>query len=91
MFKRKKKKKFKIKFEFTKILTISVLLMCSRWIELTYRLAQSGREQTAEQLSIAIVTVILGTIISYCFKSFGEKNSRNKYSVKEVKEIEYED
>lgn len=81
--KNKKTKKRKFKFEFTKIIVVVVFLICTRWIELTYKLAQSGKEQTAEQLSIAVVTVMLGAIVSYCLKSFGEKNSRNKYSILE--------
>lgn len=78
-----RKRKKPIKIEFTKTIVIIILIITSRWIELTYRLAQQGKEQIAENLSITIATVILGTIITYALKSYGEKNSRNKYNIEE--------
>lgn len=78
-----KRRKHKIKIEFTKILVITIILITSRWIELTYKLAQQGKEQIAENLSMTIASVILGTIITYALKSYGEKNSKNKYNIEE--------
>ncbi len=77
-----KKAKWK-KIEFSKLIIIAIFVLCSRWVELTYRLAMADKGQIAEQLAIAIVTTILGSIIAYSLKSFGEKNSRNKYKVEE--------
>lgn len=77
----KKKKRKKFKFEFTKILTVAVLIMCARWIELTYRLAADGKDQIAERLAIAIVTTIIGDLVSYRLQSYGQKNSLNKYQI----------
>ncbi len=74
------------KIEFSKLIIIAIFALCSRWVELTYRLAMADKEQIAEQLAIAIVTTLLGSIVAYSIKSFGEKNSRNKYKVEE-KEI----
>ncbi len=85
--KKKKKVVKKKRIDFSKLIIIAVFVLCSRWIELTYRLAMADKEQIAEQLAIVIVTTILGSIIAYGCKSAFEKNSRNKYGVAEVEEI----
>ncbi len=85
--KAEKKKIKRKKIEFSKLIIIAVFVLCSRWIELTYRLAMADKEQIAEQLAIAIVTTLLGSIVAYSVKSYGEKNSRNKYGVVEEKEV----
>lgn len=74
-----RKGKKRKKLGFTKIVLIVILVLSVRWIELTYRLAMAGKEQTAEQLSIAIVTLVLGSFVTVALKRFGEKNSLNKY------------
>lgn len=84
------KRKKMVRMEFSKIIIVAVFVLCTRWIELTYHLAMADKEQIAEQLAIAIVTTLLGSITAYSFKSFGEKNSRNKYGF-EVKKEKIED
>lgn len=76
--KEKKPRKWK-KLGFTKVVMLIILAMSMRWIELTYRLAQQGKEQVAENLSTAIVTLVLGAFVTVALKRFGEKNSLNKH------------
>ncbi len=71
--KKKNKTIKKKRFEFSKLILVAVFILCSRWIELTYKLAMADKEQIAEQLAIVIVTTILGSIVTYSLKSYGEK------------------
>ena len=39
-------------------------------LQLSYFLAFLGRTEIAENLSMTVVTTIIGTVITYCIKSF---------------------
>lgn len=41
-------------------------------LQLSYLLAFLGRTEIAENLSMTVVTAIIGTVITYCIKSFKE-------------------
>lgn len=82
-----RKNKKRKKLGFTKIVLIVILVLSVRWIELTYRLAMAGKEQVAEQLSVAIVTLVLGSFVTVAIKRFGEKNSLNKHIYGKEREV----
>lgn len=79
----KQKKKIRLpKLEFTKVILFVMTVFGIRWVEMSYSLAFQGLESNSE-VTVTVVSVLLGTIYSvYMAKSFGEKNSRNKYKIK---------
>lgn len=70
------------KLEFMKIVVYLTFLLSLMSIVLSYVLAFCGLDSNAEVTS-EIVRTLLVTIVAYALKSFGEKNSRNKYSIDE--------
>ena len=52
------------------------------WVTWSYVLASLGKDPV-ENLAIAIVSTLIVALLAYFVKSFGEKNSRNKYKVDE--------
>lgn len=61
-----------------------LVLMCVAisWVTWSYVLASLGKDPV-ENLAIAIVSTLIVALLAYFVKSFGEKNSRNKYKVDE--------
>lgn len=61
-----------------------LVLMCVAisWVTWSYVLASLGKDPV-ENLAIAIVSTLIIALLAYFIKSFGEKNSRNKYKVDE--------
>lgn len=61
-----------------------LVLMCvaMAWVTWSYVLASLGKDPV-ENLAIAIVSTLIVALLAYFVKSFGEKNSRNKYKVDE--------
>ena len=47
-------------------------------LQLSYLLAFLGRTEIAENLSMTVVTTIIGTVITYCIKSFKETKEEEK-------------
>lgn len=47
-------------------------------LQLSYLLAFLGRTEIAENLSMTVVTAIIGTVITYCIKSFKETKEAEK-------------
>ena len=47
-------------------------------LQLSYLLAFLGRTEIAENLSMTVVTAIIGTVITYCIKSFNETKEEEK-------------
>lgn len=57
---------------YTKKLVKWILAISMIDLQLSYLLAFLGRTEIAENLSITVVTAIIGTVITYCIKSFKE-------------------
>ena len=72
------------RFEFSKLVVSFVFVLSTAWISASYVLAYLGREINTE-VTVSVIATLLGTILTYSLKSFAEKNSRNKYNVKENK------
>jgi hypothetical protein len=86
--KRKKKNK-KPKIEFTKLLVAIVNIFGILWVEQSYILAFMGYDSNSE-VTVTIVSALLGVVNSgYFLKSFGEKNSMNKFNYHE--DFDYDD
>ena len=67
---------------FSQKLILLLLATSIIWVTWSYILATIGREPV-ESLAIAIVSTLILGLLAYFIKSFGEKNSRNKYKVDE--------
>ena len=74
-FKKKKKK-----FEFSKVLVVWAMSITTICIALSYILAALGLDSCSE-VTYAVVTTLTAIAVAYEAKSYGEKNSRNKYGV----------
>lgn len=63
---------------------LMLVLICASmaWVTWSYVLASLGKDPV-ENLAIAIVSTLIVALLAYFVKSFGEKNSRNKYKVDE--------
>ena len=70
------------KLTFSQKLLLVLLSISAIWVTWSYILATIGREPV-ESLAIAIVSTLILGLLAYFIKSFGEKNSRNKYKVDE--------
>lgn len=70
----------KKKIEFSKVLVSWALVITSLCIIASYALSIQGLEPCAE-ITEAVITTNLGIVAAYEAKSFGEKNSRNKYNI----------
>ena len=77
-------KKFKKnhKFEFSKFVVVWVLVLTTGTIVASYVLASQDLDPI-EGLAETLVTSLAVIVVTYCVKSLGEKNSRNKYGVGE--------
>ena len=63
-------------------LIITLLVVSIVWVSASYVLAALGKE-ALQELSSTVVSVLIIGLVAYFIKSFGEKNSRNKYGVDE--------
>lgn len=95
----------KLNIEFSKILTTTVIIVCSGvaiWSTIKYYLLVEVAINTGNDilpdatLPVACITTILGAVLSYSLYQFGLKNSRNRYGVDESGQpfktaVEYED
>lgn len=70
------------KLTFSQKLLLVLLSISAIWVTWSYILATIGKEPI-ENLAIAIVSTLILGLLAYFIKSFGEKNSRNKYKVDE--------
>ncbi len=78
----KKKKKRKKKIEFSKILVTWALILTTICVAMSYILSLLDRDP-ASDVTVAVATTCIAIGVGYQAKSFGEKNSRNKYRVSE--------
>lgn len=63
---------------YTKKLVKWILVISMIDLQLSYLLAFLGRTEIAENLSMTVVTTIIGTVITYCVKSFKETKEAEK-------------
>ena len=63
-------------------LLLVLICVSTAWVTWSYVLASLGKDPV-ENLAIAIVSTLILGLLAYFIKSFGEKNSRNKYKVDE--------
>lgn len=63
---------------YTKKLVKWILAISIFDLQLSYLLAFLGRTEIAENLSMTVVTAIIGTVITYCIKSFKETKEAEK-------------
>lgn len=63
---------------YTKKLVKWILAISIFDLQLSYLLAFLGRIEIAENLSMTVVTAIIGTVITYCIKSFKETQEEEK-------------
>lgn len=63
---------------YTKKLVKWVLMVSLFDLQLSYLLAFLGRVEIAEDLSITVVTTVVGTVVTYCIKSFKETKEEEK-------------
>lgn len=75
---------------YTKNLVTWIVFNATVWVYLTYILALMGREDIAETLSGEVVTVIIGTVLTYAVKALFENIFKYK-STNKKKESEDED
>jgi uncharacterized membrane protein YqgA involved in biofilm formation len=73
----------KRKAEFSKTAVFLILLFCMGCVTANYVLAFRNAENVNSEVTITLVTTILGTVIGYFLKSLGEKHSRNKHKIDE--------
>ncbi|MDO4741060.1 MAG: hypothetical protein Q4A66_10365 [Eubacteriales bacterium] len=77
----KEKKKQKKTWEFSKILVTWAMLITTICIALSYILSALQRD-TCSDVTQSVVITLTAIAVAYEAKSYGEKNSRNKYGVK---------
>ena len=63
---------------YTKKLVKWILAISIFDLQLSYVLAFLGKTEIAENLSMTVVTAIIGTVITYCIKSFKETKEAEK-------------
>lgn len=70
------------KFEFSKFLVIWALIITTVALTTSYILALLGHDP-CQEITVSIAGACIAIAVSYEAKSYGEKNSRNKYRVSE--------
>lgn len=77
---------------YTKKLVKWILAISMIDLQLSYLLAFLGRTEIAENLSMTVVTAIIGTVITYCIKSFKETKEAEKVAyLREKNGVEQEE
>lgn len=77
---KKRRRKKKKKVEFSKILVTWALVLTTLCVALSYVLSFSDHDP-ASDVTVAVASACIAIAVAYEAKSFGEKNSRNKYGV----------
>ncbi|HIY04341.1 MAG TPA: hypothetical protein H9733_05205, partial [Candidatus Anaerotignum merdipullorum] len=76
---------------YTKKLVKWILAVALVDLQLSYLLAFLGKTEIAENLSMTVVTAIIGTVVTYCIKSFKETKEEEKVAyLREKNGIEQE-
>lgn len=78
MAKRRRKKK---KLEFSKLLVLWSLILTTACIIISYILAFQDHDSCSD-ITTSVATTCIAIAVGYEAKSFGEKNSRNRYGIK---------
>lgn len=75
-----KKRRKRKKKEFSKILVTWALVLTTVCVALSYALSFADHDP-ASDVTVAVASACIAIAVAYEAKSFGEKNSRNKYNV----------
>ena len=75
-----KKRREKKKMEFSKLLVTWALVLTTICVGLSYGLAFADHDPVQE-VTVSVATACIAIGVAYQAKSYGEKNSRNKYGV----------
>ena len=70
----------KNKIEFSKILVAWAVVITTACVLASYVLAIFGLDVCSD-VTVAVITTCVAIAVSYEAKSFGEKNSRNRYGI----------
>lgn len=62
---------------YTKVIVFVIVINAVLWVWCSYFLAYLGRYEIAQALSQTAITTILGTVITYCFKSLVENVNKH--------------
>lgn len=73
-------KRPKRKIEFSKILVAWALILTTLCVAISYGLSFTDHDP-ASDVTVAVASACIAIAVAYQAKSFGEKNSRNKYGV----------
>jgi len=73
----------KKRIEFSKIAVVFITIFCMGCVAANYILAFMNAQNINSEVTIMLVSTILGTVLGYFLKSLGEKHSRNKHLKKE--------
>ena len=76
---------------YTKKLVKWVMAISLFDLQLSYLLAFLGKTEIAENLSMTVVTGIIGTVVVYCVKSFKETKEEEKVAYLREKNIVSQD
>ena len=76
----KKRRKKKKKMEFSKFLVTWALVLTTICVTLSYGLAFTDHDPVQE-VTVSVASACIAIGVAYQAKSYGEKNSRNKYGV----------
>lgn len=71
---------------YTKKLVKWVMAISLFDLQLSYLLAFLGRVEIAENLSMTVVTTIIGTVVTYCIKSFKETKEEERLRYEKEKD-----
>ncbi len=74
-------KKKKRKLEFSKLLVLWALILTTACIIVSYILAFQDHDSCSD-ITTSVATTCIAIAVGYEAKSFGEKNSRNRYGIK---------
>lgn len=80
IFGTKKKRRKRKKAEFSKILVTWALVLTTLCVALSYGLSFTDHDP-ASDVTVAVASACIAIAVAYEAKSFGEKNSRNKYGI----------
>jgi len=79
---RKKRRRKKKKIEFSKLLVTWALALTTACVLLSYILSMTDHDPV-QDVTVAVASACIAIGVAYEAKSFGEKNSRNKYGIDE--------
>lgn len=78
------------KLEFSKILVAWAIIITTLCIAISYGLSFTDHDSCPE-VTVAVTSACIAIAVAYEAKSYGEKNSRNKYNVNVIHDVTDDD